>query len=712
MRRREPPQLATWMLEHLTPADRDEAVSGDLIEVFRTGRSDRWYWRQVLHACLLAWCQSLRARFSLFVFVLLWSMLAPAWKVLCDSIDGLASVQNFWLNAGPAWLLPVFVFWLLFNALFLWTGVMLFVSSHSSVRGIPRNQQALRALLLAPMVFAPAYGAAFALAGIYKYPFLAHAHYAATPLGQIADFSLLADLTRIPYVIALLAALWRTVPSSRQKYARGQKTPPDPTASRDAAAVVDPSAQLQTLHLVIAAGLVNSMIVGFLLCQLPQAKDPSLPSLWLRASIFVLLGAFTGVAGSWFYWMSPWSPLSRKPPIPFAPVGLACAACWLWVPAIVLFLEQVSAVAAIVAMFAAYALAEGLRPVMYSVSVRTAPAGLAVSPDDSDLFAEALQRPSFELHGYLIALCLCIAVYAIATQSNYTAAAMLAVAAFVFRWKNAADRDEDLTSAPAYRRAAEKVLRTAVPAVFVTMWALLAGVAYRGRVAIAKPATAHPAESATNAKPTGNTAASAKEGGLGGYTSIILSAPVRNDRVFAPVVPADALIAQGLKQTLRLRFDGAYWYLQPPDQQPGPLAHSARGTPLYLDIRSANDFPIVVVAHQALLRTIQTSQCREIDVEVANNDNHRGAVALALLLTDGTPAKKSSAYIGQQPIVSTQPDHFVYKSSPVIETLRFYVPEHAALKQFDGISLEFLPDIEHTFVAPKISIDQLQLIPH
>jgi len=60
MRRLEPPSAATWILEHLTPPDRDEALAGDLLEDFRSGRSDGWYWRQAFGACASGWVQYLR----------------------------------------------------------------------------------------------------------------------------------------------------------------------------------------------------------------------------------------------------------------------------------------------------------------------------------------------------------------------------------------------------------------------------------------------------------------------------------------------------------------------------------------------------------------------------------------------------------------------------------------------------------------------------
>ncbi len=43
-----PPRLATALLERLGP--RDEALIGDLVEEYRSGRSGTWYWRQALTA--------------------------------------------------------------------------------------------------------------------------------------------------------------------------------------------------------------------------------------------------------------------------------------------------------------------------------------------------------------------------------------------------------------------------------------------------------------------------------------------------------------------------------------------------------------------------------------------------------------------------------------------------------------------------------------
>ncbi len=74
MNYRKPPALATWMLDHLRSRGSNEALSGDLLEAFCTGRSAGWYWYQVIAAIAIAWGRNLwRHRITLF-FAAVWSV--------------------------------------------------------------------------------------------------------------------------------------------------------------------------------------------------------------------------------------------------------------------------------------------------------------------------------------------------------------------------------------------------------------------------------------------------------------------------------------------------------------------------------------------------------------------------------------------------------------------------------------------------------------
>jgi hypothetical protein len=72
--------LASWMLEHLTFGPRNEALSGDLLEELRYGRSGRWYWHQVLTAIGIGLWKKTRECAVPLVFAAGWSTLYPLWK--------------------------------------------------------------------------------------------------------------------------------------------------------------------------------------------------------------------------------------------------------------------------------------------------------------------------------------------------------------------------------------------------------------------------------------------------------------------------------------------------------------------------------------------------------------------------------------------------------------------------------------------------------
>ncbi len=120
--RKEPPPLATWMLEHLTASDRDDALAGDLLEVFSMGApAKRWYWRQAGAICVLSWRGVCAKRVPLLVFALMWSMAAPAWLLLMNRVG--SRLTDGWLwrmsgSAGPLATLIGLAIWTVLNCSF------------------------------------------------------------------------------------------------------------------------------------------------------------------------------------------------------------------------------------------------------------------------------------------------------------------------------------------------------------------------------------------------------------------------------------------------------------------------------------------------------------------------------------------------------------------------------------------------------------------
>jgi hypothetical protein len=77
-----PVTLATWMLEHLPPTPCNEALSGDLLEELRSGRSAGWYCRQVVSAIAVQLFNESRDYTLPLAFSIAWSMLYPSWQFL------------------------------------------------------------------------------------------------------------------------------------------------------------------------------------------------------------------------------------------------------------------------------------------------------------------------------------------------------------------------------------------------------------------------------------------------------------------------------------------------------------------------------------------------------------------------------------------------------------------------------------------------------
>jgi hypothetical protein len=81
MKSSRPPRLATWLFERLTQKESREALAGDLWEECSRGRSDTWYWRQVLVAIMATFFAELRGRWIVVTFALVVSGIVP-WNQL------------------------------------------------------------------------------------------------------------------------------------------------------------------------------------------------------------------------------------------------------------------------------------------------------------------------------------------------------------------------------------------------------------------------------------------------------------------------------------------------------------------------------------------------------------------------------------------------------------------------------------------------------
>jgi hypothetical protein len=714
MLRNEPPPRATWILEHLVSGERDEAIAGDLLEEFRSGRSGGWYRQQVLLACAISWSRSLSARVPVLFFALLWSILAPAWYVLIEKAEHQFASQPIFDMSTPFSMAMACIAWIVLHAAFLWAGLIVYRYTYGLLGTNLRQGDMRRAFWRATLILPPVYFVIFVIACLYRFavPALAHMHLAASSLDQVADFGIFPDVIRIPYFVALLCALWGTVHPFllRQACAPGETAPED--ASMFSHSIFGLTGQAipsaaRFLAWMVAAGLINASIAAILLCVLPVSETPAPGSLLMRALCYIAAGVAAGAVGAYAYWQGPWSPFRDRSPVPFSLFVLVCSSGWIWIPATVIFFRAFSTAGAFAAMIGAYVLAGALRSATYAVlGPATAPSGSAAH-NPPELFEESLYRPPADLTGYTIAILLIAAGAALAVRWNLGAGGLLAFAAALFAWKKTIPRERTWQGSRAYLRASARIALLLVPAIVVTAWALLDGAAHQH--GIVRPGEAHGAPASSG--PARASKMRTISYGSGGYVSVILWPSLPKKQILPPVPSSDRILAPGSREPFIIHFDGAYTYVQPPDRQPGPGAHRAHGTPLEVAIESNNALPVIMTAHQSLPAAIPASRCREIDVRIENRDNIQGRVSMALLLTGSRSTKSNGFYLGQQPILSMEPMFFSIKTSPVTETLRFSVSQNLPFRSFTGITFLFLPDIAHHFVAPRIAIEQLQFLP-
>jgi len=164
MNPKEPPSLATWMLLHLTPGPRNEALGGDLLEGFRSGRSVAWYWRQVIAAISIACLRELNDHGSLLLFAALWSVLAPAWDFLIENIEHNPTVFGpMWNLAWPWSTGAALGLSLVIGSTCIWTGMFLYLVLQGAITRKFGVRHIGRALVMSLCAFTAVSAVLFAL---------------------------------------------------------------------------------------------------------------------------------------------------------------------------------------------------------------------------------------------------------------------------------------------------------------------------------------------------------------------------------------------------------------------------------------------------------------------------------------------------------------------------------------------------------------------
>jgi hypothetical protein len=458
------------------------------------------------------------------------------------------------------------------------------------------------------------------------------------------------------------------------------------------------------LRFLIIAGSLTTLVTELLLCLWLAVHSPSLAGAFLAAFTYVSAAILSGLAATWFFWAPSRMSLSSS----LSLFVLTSAVGWIWIPSVVLLSRQGSIGAILVGAMGAALMAIGLRKVLTPDAATLHRAGWKT--EGRELFTQSLLTPSREGHAFFIALCIYGGFYALHKHAFLVASILLALSTFLLAWKSTLASDGPLGTRGSHSRPALRLAREGLTAVLLTTAVLLLGFR-RGIYSNAMDAASAPDRSSVSrylqekSRP-GNSAAA-----LSGYESIILWPVPQKKKLLAPT--SSGIPSQVVRMTkpMVIRFDGPYWYFRPPRKSPGSRAHVVHGTPLAVNIHSTDFVPLLMEARQSLGAAIPLTCCREIQVTIQNHDNIPGRIAIGILLTDSTSIGKPTLYLDQQPVISTEPDHFSVKSSPVQEVLRFPVPNHPRIDRFDEITVIFFPDTERAKTGAKIAIQEFELLP-
>lgn len=162
---------------------------------------------------------------------------------------------------------------------------------------------------------------------------------------------------------------------------------------------------------------------------------------------------------------------------------------------------------------------------------------------------------------------------------------------------------------------------------------------------------------------------------------------------------------------LVIPFDRVYWFFKWPDVRPPRSSREAHGSPEALDIRSTDQRPLSMEAHENLGSLIDLDCCSRIQIAIRNADRYPETVSMELVLIDSSQRGKPSQSLGRMWVKSTSPWKIPDEHSPTLETLNYGIPAKTSLRRFDEVMIVFRLDPSRADTGPRIAIDRLVLVP-
>jgi hypothetical protein len=196
------------------------------------------------------------------------------------------------------------------------------------------------------------------------------------------------------------------------------------------------------------------------------------------------------------------------------------------------------------------------------------------------------------------------------------------------------------------------------------------------------------------------------------YQSIILWTVRKEKKTVVPLtLPVSLLPISKSATSMIIPFDGSYWYFKEPNKSPGRVPHLAHGSPLSVDIHSADRRALVMEAHEDIGSSIDLACCREIQVDLKNGNVLAGTIFLALILKDSSSPGEPSEYLGLQAVPSSELAGSSGKPPAADDVLSFRIRAHLRIRKFDQITVAIFPPAAWSTEGTKIAIQQFVLRP-
>jgi hypothetical protein len=202
----------------------------------------------------------------------------------------------------------------------------------------------------------------------------------------------------------------------------------------------------------------------------------------------------------------------------------------------------------------------------------------------------------------------------------------------------------------------------------------------------------------------------------GGFSGVILVPESKPQAILLapPPEPIRGFTVLPSREPLKLAFRGVYWFYKQPNSRPPKHSFSTRGNPVKTSLRSSDEYPLLMAAHQEFSTPVDLSCCSEIQVGISNAEGNPGTVWLELVLTDTRSAvkgKKEWISLKPQPVTSSILTEPGKQPEPAHESLIFPIPAGAAIRQFDEITIRYRLGPERAHRSARIEIEDFVFTP-